>query len=108
MPWDRASGMVRAEFPNVNGAGSANAAVLNHWFRRDCAEPSTPMLVPVLFGLCPLPNALAVLTATLIGSGLPDWNVVAPFTPHPEITLSITPVTPFPIGCPLPNGKSTI
>src|SRR5437899_2427476 len=98
MPCDLASGIVRAELPKVNGIGSEKAAVLNHWFRRGCAGPSSFAFTPVLFGRWPPPNELLVLTATLIGSGSPDWNVVPPLMPQPEISLFATPVTLWPIG----------
>src|SRR5688572_13695070 len=99
--------MVRDELPKLNDPGRENAAVLNHWPMRSCAEPSRPILWSVRLGRCPAPKPF-VLTATLIGSGLPDWKVAIPFTPHPEISLSANPVTLLPKGCPLPNGRSTM
>ena len=78
MPWARASGMVLEELPKVKGVGRANAAVLNHWFSLDWAEPSRSAMVPVRLGRWPPPKELLVLVATLIGSGLPDWCVTDP------------------------------
>src|SRR5260370_396163 len=100
------SGRVRAELPNVNEGGSENAAVLNHPFSRDWAEPSSPIGIPVRFGRCPPPKELLVLVATLIGRGFPDWNVVMPLMPQPEISRSTIPVTLRPRGWPLPIGRS--
>src|SRR5579883_3500128 len=99
--------MVRDELPKVKAPGKENACTLNHWLKRDCADPERPALMPVRFGRCPAPKPL-VLVATLIGSGLPDWKVVIPFMPQPEASLPATPVRLPPIGWPLPKGKSRI
>src|ERR1051325_7234409 len=106
MPWARASGMVLEELPKVKGVGRANAAVLNHWFSLDWAEPSRSAMVPVRLGRWPPPKELLVLVATLIGSGLPDWKVVMPLMPQPEISLSTNPVAFLPSARPLPMGRS--
>src|SRR5215471_18465668 len=49
-PGERTSGKVRAKFPNVNGGGRVKAALLNHPFSLDCAEPLSWALCPVLLG----------------------------------------------------------
>src|SRR2546421_2937746 len=108
MPCDRTSGRVREEFPKVNGAGSENAAVLNHWFRRVCAGPSSFALAPVRLGRCPPPKEFDVFTETPMGSGFPDWYVVTPLMPQPEISLPATPLALLASGCPFPNGRSTM
>src|SRR6266852_4398139 len=106
MPGERTSGKVRARFPNVNAGGSVKAALLNHPFRRDCAEPLSWALCPVLFGREPPPKELVRLTASVRGRGDPDWNVLMPLTPHPDTILPGKPVNPEINFWPLPRGRS--
>src|SRR6266852_5741142 len=106
MPGERTSGTVRARLPKVKAGGSVKADLSNHPFRRDCAEPSSLALFPVLFGRDPPPNEFVRFTASVRGSGLPDWNVPPPLTPHPDTILLPAPVAPDRKRLPLPTGRS--
>src|SRR6266571_4916076 len=106
MPAERTSGKLRATLPKVKAAGSVKADLSNQPFRRDCAEPSSLALCPVLFGRDPPPNEFVRFTALVRGSGLPDWNVLPPLTPHPETILLPAPVAPDRKRLPSPTGRS--
>src|SRR5882724_5489271 len=106
MPGERTSGTVRARLPKVKAGGRVNADLSNHPFRRDCAEPSSLALFPVLLGREPPPKEFVRFTALVRGSGTPDWNVPPPLTPHPETSLSPAPRAPDRNRLPLPTGKS--
>src|SRR2546426_843509 len=94
MPGERTSGTVRARLPKVKAGGAVKAVLSNHPFKRDCAEPSSLALRPVLFGREPPPKELVRFTALERGSGVPDWNVLPPLTPHPDTSLPPAPLAP--------------
>src|SRR5262245_52667724 len=93
MPAALNRGSVRDSFPNVNAAGWANAAVLNHWPSRAWAEPSTAVFGFTTLGRDPPPKEFVRLVAVVKARGRPVWNVETPVTPQPDRTLSPTPWT---------------
>src|SRR5947208_17165892 len=90
MPAERTSGRLRARLPKVKAGGSVKADLSNHPFRRDCAEPSSLALRPVLFGREPPPKEFVRFTALVNGKGFPDWKTLPPLIPHPETSLPHT------------------
>src|SRR5579863_7271083 len=96
MPDWRMFGSVRASLPKPNVFGCEKQAVLNHWLIRDWELPSGILLQPaVTFGRgSPAPKlVLNVVACASNATGKPLCSVVTPFTPHPEISLSVAPLT---------------
>ena len=87
----RMSVKLRPTFPSVNGAGFVNCAVLNHLFSRDCGDPSSLALTPVLFGRCdPAPNEWYGVPPTIC-IGFPEANTTMLDICHPPSTAFVTP-----------------
>src|SRR4029077_453934 len=98
MPAARTLGSVRLSLPNANAPGCEKHDTLNHWLSRFCAGPSIVLSHPsTTFGrVVPAPKVVCnVVACAVSGRGNPPWNVVIPFTPHPEPSF---PVSPFTLG----------
>ncbi len=92
-PADRTLGSSRETLPKVNGAGAEKSAVLNHLFKRLCADPPRYALCPFEFGREPPPREPVVFGDTVRCSGSPLWKVAMPSIAHPEISFEAARLT---------------